>query len=177
MQANHNTARLARGYGGRQLASAFLDPYAYIPYYSASPDPVSPSPEVPSPSPVEPSPSPVEPSPSPEPRSPSPEAQSPSPAPESPSPLPSPSPEASPSPSPSPAPAPSGPVCTGVAYDGYLSGCQLHFFAPSTPSSGTPLVTVNVTQGAFATELQRGQIGAGYLVPAPASTPYQVRGC
>ncbi|GAB4815031.1 hypothetical protein N2152v2_002077 [Parachlorella kessleri] len=97
-----------------------------------SPSP-SPSPS-PSTSPI-PSPSPS-PSPSPAPREGG-DEMSPSPSPQAPTTSPSPQP-ASPSPSPSPqVPSPSPTVdteatCSGYAYDGYLSNCELNFVGPAS---------------------------------------------
>jgi hypothetical protein len=82
-----------------------------------SPPPSPPPPSPPPPSPPPPSPSPPPPSPPP-PSPPSPPPPSPSPPPPSP-----------PPPSPSPPPSPPPPLQTfrGVAFDGYLAGCTVHF--------------------------------------------------
>ncbi|GAB4815963.1 hypothetical protein N2152v2_003009 [Parachlorella kessleri] len=79
------------------------------------------------------------------------------------SPLPSPSPSDSPSPSPAP-----GPTCSGVAYDGYLSNCGLQFDA--TVVDGL-VKAITVVSGQFDTNMTASQLGAGYLTPAPSSTP------
>ena len=58
-------------------------------------------------------------------------------------------------------------LCSGFAYDGYLSNCVLSFVGVA---SDAIVKNVTVVDGSFATGQTASSLGAAYLTPAPAST-------
>jgi len=63
-------------------------------------------------------------------------------------------------------------LCSGYAYDGYLSNCVLSFVGVD---SDAVVKNVTVMDGSFATGQTVASLGAAYLVPAPATTNMTVR--